>query len=192
MFLRDGKQVYDTGFNHQDLTYPPGWIALATADERAALGIIEAPEPPSSLHTWDGSGWVLDVAAAASYLQDRRTTRLAAINTERDRREEAGFPYRGQILDSTPRSVQRITAAALAAQAALAAGQSFSLEWTCADNSTLTLDAGGVSGMPVALAQHAAALHAHARSLKAAVDAANSEAALATIDIQAGWPGEAA
>uniref|UniRef100_UPI000A946295 DUF4376 domain-containing protein n=1 Tax=Gulbenkiania mobilis TaxID=397457 RepID=UPI000A946295 len=68
----------------------------------------------------------------------------------------------------------------------------FSLEWTCADNSTLTLDAAGVIGMPVALAQHAAALHAHARTLKAAAEAAVDQADLAAVDIHAGWPGEVA
>lgn len=127
-------------------------------------------------------------ALHAPSLEQIKDRQLATINAARDRREEAGFPYRGKVLDSTPRSVQRITAAALAAQAILASGKSYSVDWTCADNSTLTLDAAGIIGMPVALAQHAAALHDHARSLKAAVDAADSEAALAAIDIQAGWP----
>nr|WP_305118835.1 DUF4376 domain-containing protein [Vogesella sp. AC12] len=187
--MRDGQPIFDTGFTHQDVTYPPGWMALATTGERAALGIIEVPEPPSSLHAWDGEAWTLSAADKAVYFAARRTELLAAITAERDQHEEAGFPYRGKLLDSTPRSVQRITAAALAAQTALAAGQPFSLDWTCADNSTLSLDAVGVIGMPVALAQHAAALHAHARNLKAAVEAAMDDIALAEIDIQAGWPG---
>ncbi|WP_160795853.1 DUF4376 domain-containing protein [Craterilacuibacter sinensis] len=112
----------------------------------------------------------------------------AAITAERDRREAIGFPYHGRVLDSNPLSVQRITAAALGAQAAVATGQVFTVDWTCADNSVLTLDAPAVIGMPLALAQHAAALHAHARTLKAAVDAATYKTALAAIDIQSGWP----
>lgn len=153
----------------------------ATATERA--------DPTT---TWDGLGWVVDPALVADNLRERCDSRLVEINAERDRREESGFPYRGKVLDSTPRSVQRITAAALAAQAALAAGQQFQIDWTCADNSVLALDAAGVIGMPVALAQHAAALHAHARNLKAAVEAAMDSIAVAEIDIQAGWPrGEA-
>lgn len=149
---------------------------------------IERTEPTT---VWDGLGWVVDVELAAQQLANRRTTLLAAINAERDRREELGFPYRGKWFDSTPRSVQRITAAALAVQAVLATGQPYSVDWTCADNSTLILDAAGVVGIPVALAQHAAALHDHARVLKAAVAAAGSEADLVAIDIQAGWPGAA-
>ena len=158
------------------------------------------PELRSSLLAAQQNGQIIDwsgdlpvaVDPPPPTLPDRRRQRLAAINAERDQREEAGFPYRGKLLDSTPRSVQRITAAALAAQASLAAGQPYSVEWICADNSPLPLDAAGVIGMPVALALHAAALHDHARSMKAAVDAADSEAALAAIDIQAGWPGGAA
>lgn len=129
------------------------------------------------------------IDAPARPLSSLREKCLAEISAERDRREELGFPYRGKWLDSTPRSVQRITAAALAAQAMLATGQPYSADWTCADNSTLSLDTAGVIGIPVALAQHAAALHDHARSLKAAIEAADNAEQLAAIDINAGWPG---
>lgn len=116
---------------------------------------------------------------------------VTAITAERDRREAAGFAYLDCVLDSTPRSVQRITAAAFAAQAALSAGKSFELEWTCANNSALLLDAAGVVGMPVALAQRADALHQHARLLKQQVLAAENETTLMAIDIHNGWPGDA-
>lgn len=189
MFLRQGQIEPDAGFVYDDISYPPRWLALADAEERARLGVIEVESPPSPRHQWRDGAWRIDAADMAANLQDQRAVMLAAINRERDQREEAGFPYRGQLLDSTPRSVQRLTAAALAAQTALAMGQPFAVDWTCADNSTLPLDAAGVIGMPVALAQHAAALHGHARNLKAAVEAAMDAIALAEIDLQAGWPG---
>lgn len=110
------------------------------------------------------------------------------INAERDRREAGVFRYRGKLIDCDPRAVQRMTTAAMAAQAALATGQPFSLDWTCADNSVLTLDAAGVAGMPLALAAYADALHRHARGLKQAVLAAEDVAALDAVDVQAGWP----
>lgn len=138
----------------------------------------------------DEQGYPVALDPPAPSLSDLKARLVAAISAERDRREENGFPYRGKTLDSTQRSVQRITAAALAAQAALAAGQPFSIDWTTADNSTLTIDATGVIGMPVALAQYAAALHAHSRALKAAVEAAVDQDDLDTIDIQAGWLGD--
>lgn len=113
----------------------------------------------------------------------------AAINAERDRREEAGFVYLGRPVDSDSRSVQRIGVAVQAAQAAAGAGQPFAIEWMCQDNTLLALDAAGMMGMPVALAMAGNALHQHARTLKAAVDAADSVAALEAIDVAAGWPG---
>ena len=161
---------------HQSGAVPPDWEAVA----------VDYPLPEDfgeCSWTWDASRieLVVDLAAA-------KAAKLAAINAERDRREREGFPYLGKVLDSNPRSVQRITAAALAAQAALAAGQPFSLDWTCADNSTLTLDAAGMIGMPVALARHAAVLHDHARALKMTTEAAIDQVEMSAIDIQAGWP----
>lgn len=165
---------------HRSGAVPTDWEAVAV-------------DYPLSEEFWEHSWtWNANRIEVVVDLAAEKAAKLSAINAERDRREELGFPCRGKWLDSTPRSVQRITAAALAAQAVLATGQPYSVDWTCADNSTLILDAAGVIGIPVALAQHAAALHDHARSLKAAVEAADSEAALAAIDIQAGWPGGAA
>ncbi|CUA82082.1 MULTISPECIES: hypothetical protein [Gulbenkiania] len=45
MWIKDGKKIFDTGFTHQDVTYPPGWIALASDEERAAVGISYRPDP---------------------------------------------------------------------------------------------------------------------------------------------------
>lgn len=128
--------------------------------------------------------------ALAGEISARKQALLTAINTRRDSLEESGFPYLDKQIDSDPRSVQRISTAVQAAQAAVGAGQPFSIDWTCADDSTLTLDAAGMMGMPVALAMHANAIHQHARALKSAVEAATSSADLEAIDITAGWPGQ--
>jgi Domain of unknown function (DUF4376) len=117
-----------------------------------------------------------------------KSSKHEAVNAERNRRETAGFPYQGKTLDSDPVSVQRITVAVQAAQAALSAGQPFAVEWVCADNTTLALDAAGLIGMPVALAAHANALHMHGRSLKAQITAATNAAELDAIDVLTGWP----
>ena len=68
---------------------------------------------------------------------------------------------------------------------ALSAGVPFELDWSCADNSLLTLDAMGVLGMMQALGSHGLALHMHSRGLKAAVLASEDPE---SIDILAGWP----
>ena len=50
MFLLDGKPLaLDRAFTHAGIQYPSNWLRLATPQERAAIGITEAPEPPS----WD-------------------------------------------------------------------------------------------------------------------------------------------
>lgn len=45
MYLMHGKKILDTGFVSGDVSYPAGWIALATPAERDALGIIQVADP---------------------------------------------------------------------------------------------------------------------------------------------------
>jgi len=136
----------------------------------ADIGATEQPRP-SSYHHWQAGEWLLD---AAAQLRDDKAAASLAITAERDRLEAAGFPYRGKVFDSDPRSVQRITSAALAAQSAKAGAQPLEIEWAAADNSLVLLDADGLLGMPVALASYAAALHATARERKTAIDATDT------------------
>lgn len=111
-----------------------------------------------------------------------RQTMLAQVNAERDRREAGGFPYLGKLFDSDERSVLRINTMV---QAASIAGDDFSITWTCADNTQITLDRAQILAMPVALGMHADALHRHANELKAAIREAVNPS---DIDIAAGWP----
>lgn len=129
-----------------------------------------------------------DPARVAERLHEEKQKVIAGINLERDRRETVGFSYLGKMIDSDPRSVQRINTAVQAAQAAHGAGQTFSIEWTCADNSTLMLDGSQMIAMPLALAIHGNTIHQHAKALKALVDQAVDMSALQSIDILAGWP----
>jgi hypothetical protein len=83
--------------------------------------------------------------------------------------------------DSDARSVQRISVACLAAQAAIAASEPFSIDWTAQDNSVVTLDGEAMIAMPAALASYALELHNHAKDLKAEIDAATTIAAVDAI-----------
>jgi len=102
----------------------------------------------------------------------------------RDQKETEGFGYMGKVFDSDERSVLRITQAALTA---MAAGPTFTIDWTAADNSIVTLDQAAMIGMPAALAVYANQLHQSAKAHKAAIDAADFDT-LKTYDISAGWP----
>jgi hypothetical protein len=107
-------------------------------------------------------------------IETARKIKLALIKIERDNKEVSGFPYLGKIFDSDSRSLQRITTSTLAAQTALAAKVDYSVEWTCADNSTIVMNAEQMIGTSVALAVYAGLLHEQAKELKAEVMAAES------------------
>lgn len=123
--------------------------------------------------------------AVVPQIDARRAVVITEINAERDRREQGGFQYLGYRIDSDAISVQRMTVAAAAAHGAIAAGLPYAVEWTCADNAVLALDAAGVIGLLQALSVHGAGLHHHARALKALVLASDVPE---SVDIQSGWP----
>ena len=115
----------------------------------------------------------------------RRLKRVSEINAERDRREQSTFPYMSKQVQCDPISVQRISVAAATAQMALAASVPYSVDWSCADNSILSLDALGVLGMMQALGAHGIAIHYYARTLKDQVAVSSDPE---SIDILTGWP----
>ncbi|MFA5567461.1 MAG: DUF4376 domain-containing protein [Trueperaceae bacterium] len=197
--------LYQLRHQHPATAFP----AQPSPPDLAAFGVfevIDTPRPERDPITQDvvertpvldGDEWrrVWEVVAvppevAEQRLADAKAELRARINAERDAREEGGFDYLGERIDSGSRSVQRIGVAVTAAQTAMATGAPFALDWTCADNSVLTMDATEVVGMSVALAVYGDSLHQYARVLKAAVSVAETGAQLAQIDITAGWPPE--
>jgi hypothetical protein len=117
-----------------------------------------------------------------SYVFDvQKKLKWMAIKNQRDLLEESGFEYLGKVFDSGPRDVQRISVAAQAASAALAAGAPFSITWKCQDNSYIDLNAQQMLGVPVALAIYAAGLHARAAQLLVEIEVAQSAEDLAAV-----------
>lgn len=113
-----------------------------------------------------------------------KSVKWGEMKQRRDKAESDGFPYLGMQFDSDSRSVQRITVAVMAAQAALAAGQPFEMDWTAADNSSVTLTAEQMLGMPAALAIYGNELHRVARQLREQIEAAQT---VAEVDVIT-WP----
>jgi len=142
---------------------------------------VQMPPQPSDAHVfdWDAKAWIDPRTLAVT-----KAERWAAMKRHRDLLEASGFPYLGKRLDSDARSVARINTAVQAAQAAMAVSQPFSIVWTCADNSTLALDAMAAIGMPVALAQYADQLHQTAKGLRAQIEATTNVAQVQAI----AWP----
>lgn len=163
----------------------PNYTRALNADDPLRVGELE-------LITDDLESAVIDYASGVArdrteieILNAKRAQIIEQINAERDRREQLTFPYLGKLIDSDPVSVQRITVASSTAQMALVANVPFELDWSCADNSFLTLDAMGVLGMMQALGLHGVHLHYYARGLKATVEASEDPE---SIDILNGWP----
>lgn len=125
---------------------------------------------------------------AAANIEAKKAQMVTAVNARRDAAEESGFTYMGKPFDSDSRSVQRINTAVQAAQVALATSNLVVFEWMCADNTTITLDAQQMLGVPVALATHANEIHLNGRNLKDAIAAATTSAELAAVDTGSGWP----
>lgn len=144
------------------------WLADGSRHEITELGV----EPP---------------AGALSEPPPPTAERLCAyVNGVRDQVEQGGFAYNGWRFDSDAVSVARINGAALAAQAALSAGEPFQIEWTDADNVSRPLDAAQMLALQRALVAHADACHQLARQLKAQVEAGTITTE-AEIDAAA-WP----
>lgn len=134
--------------------------------------VVPFPERPSPLHVFNYA----TEAWEDGPLSERKALRWTAIKAQRDALEAGGFSYLGKQVDSGALSVQRISTFSQAAQAGLGRGEAFAVDWTCADNTVLRLDAAAMVAMAVALAAHANALHETARSLRARIDVAPTPA----------------
>lgn len=133
----------------------------------AADGFIPGDPPASYSMRYINGAWVLPVDVAKDVARGR-------INAARNAAERAGFTAYGKPFDADDKAIQRVSVAAQAAQMAIFANQPFSIDWTCADNTTITLTAEQLVELPVIMAQAANGLHVHGRSLKAQIDAATT------------------
>jgi hypothetical protein len=143
-----------------------------------------SPEQSARMSADVNGGVFAHLPTPTQTLDEVKASKRSEINSIRNALETTGFTYNGKMFDSDQRSADRIQVAALAAQAALMADQPFSIDWTTADNSTVTLDALGVLGMLQAFAVHGATLHETAKALKAQIDAATTNEEVEAIS----WP----
>ncbi len=119
--------------------------------------------------------WMWDALANTDDLIVAKAASWTAIKTERDRRERLPLDYLDKKLDFDSLSSDRLTWAIAAARSAIANGtKDSSLEWTCLDDSILTMTAQQIVDLPIAVAQRADGLHRRARELRAAIDAAKT------------------
>jgi hypothetical protein len=92
------------------------------------------------------------------------------------------------IMDTDELARSNIAGAALAAVIAQGASAPYSVTWTRADNSTVSLNATEMIAVGLAVMQHVDGCYNRARTLRDAINAAANMAALLAIDINTGWP----
>ena len=127
-------------------------------------------EPDGLRPRWDGTTWVFEPDGLS--LDDMRGMAWQATKVERARREFGGLVWQGHVFDSDPDSQQRIRAAAEQARAY----SGFSVAWTLADNSSVTLSRDDMIEVAVALAEHVAAVHAWGRGMRESIAGMGIEA----------------
>lgn len=189
MFIKDGKRFnIHSAHEFNGTLYPAGYFRDFI--ERDRFGITEIPDPHREstethyVQEIDDAPYVINIPKS---LADIQANRCAKINAERDARETQGFLYNGTLFDSDERSAARIFGAASAAVASILSEQPFSVDWTAADNTIVTLDAQGMLAMVSAFASHGKALHDAAKEQKSAVMAAETIEDVMAVAI---WPEE--
>ena len=149
----------------------------AVQDGAIALGItldsIEATDN-EIVTAWDGKMYFKGEEPIRP-LDDLKLMKREEINKARDKAEQGGFEYLGKIFDSDPVSCQRISLASQTALISKQASQEFSVEWTCQDNSKITLSADEVIGLSIALTSWSNICHIKASELKALIDEAKTK-----------------
>lgn len=134
------------------------------------------PSAPSKFHTWswEDKAWValLPAAKEMAWLE---------VKNWRSNVEFGPFTYNGYRFDGDSAAQRRINLAVMGAQAALIAGVSWSMDWTLADNSVVTLSAVDMVGVAQALGANIAAAHEEARLKRAEIENATTLEELETI-----------
>lgn len=167
-------------------------------------GIVEveavaAPETgPEQIAELDGIEFVDGCWREAWQLRDRSAEELqaardglwASIMARRDAESQGIVETPLGAVQADPASLQKINGAVTMAMLSQAAQQPYAVKWTMADNTRVDHDAAAIIAMGVAVAQHVAACHDAAGDIREAIAAAETFAALAAIDIEAGWPSQ--
>lgn len=117
-------------------------------------------------------------------LQQIKDDKWEEIKAARDAAEYGGFVCNDKRYDSDSISQQRIIGSVSMAMLAAQGAQPFSIDWTLADNSVVTLDGAGMIAVGEALGVHVATQHATARTLRTQIELALERGEVAEIV----WP----
>lgn len=199
-----------------EIIYTREALERMTPQARAELGVVEyaaaeaVPAGQRSLGTYldDAGGSPVEKhTLEAVPLAERKAALLAAIDAERDRRQQEDFSYdfgetpaqddTGAVIQAGPRALQmrfepdQRNWQALQSQALVvpeAARGEVIMPMRAEDNWNIATTAEQVIAVTSALVARNAAILFHGGALKSQVRAASTSAALDAINISAGWP----
>jgi hypothetical protein len=131
----------------------------------------------------DGVGLRVPIPIQRQRLRDH-------VNFIRDTLQDNICSTPAGVVQCDEKSKTKINGLVLMATLAKSNEQSFSVEFTKADNSRVTLDADGMIALGVAVGNYVSACHERATALKEEIEAASSQEELELIDLDSGWPEE--
>jgi hypothetical protein len=149
------------------------------AGTMTAHPIDDAVDPVRS--EWNGSGWGASMTAL-------RALKWEAAKARRDAAQVVGCATPAGVVQTDGESRVLINGAVTMALVAQATATPYAITFTLKDNSSVDLDAAAMIALGVAVGTYIGACHDHSLALRAAIDAAPDAAALAAIDVDAGWP----
>lgn len=114
-------------------------------------------------------------------LDSLRAIAQATVSAWKRTAQAGGFEHGGANYDSDDRSLLMLGGASQAAQIALAQSAPFEIAWTTRDNAVVTLTAPQMIGLGLASIAHVNAVHQTALAHKAAIAAAEDDAAIIAV-----------
>jgi hypothetical protein len=157
---------------------------LSDAVVRNADGRIIGPELAvewAEYQTWAALG---NTPAPANTLADLKEAALRALADRRWRAETGRISVNGLPVATDDKSQAKVVGACLAATL----DASYSVQWKLADRGFVTLDRDQIIAIAQAVRTHVQTCFDREAALAEEIDAAPNEQALATINIEGGWP----
>lgn len=159
-------------------------------DQGSLLGIYSCPNLDNLLAQVPSGGrsYVIPSQAAQSLpiaMAPVRDMLRDTIKESRDEAQQGGCDTPSGRVDTDTVSQLKITGAVVTAQIAPAG---WSIDWTMADNSVVTLDAPAMIAIGLAVSSHVDACHQYGRTLGAALESANTIPDAYAVIEGATWP----
>ena len=155
----------------------PGQLALMLAESAELPGYVEGstyyqlPPQPSRIHVFN---YTTKKWEDPRTLSDFKFEKQLHLKKQRDATEFGPFTYNGMTFDGDLDAQRRISVLASAAKSAIAAGYTFTKEFTLDDNSVVQLTAEDFIGIEMAKLWQVDAAFQEYRSKKALIEAATT------------------